>query len=407
MNLAERVQGRRQHARDRRGKGGDPQRAAGRPSGGQSAGRRIELSQHDVGVRGQQDAGVGQADRAGRSLEEHCVGFAFERGQLLRDRWRGEVQRSSRCGDAAVASDGLQRLELANIEHKHSLCIFCSIRCGRFRSIGGIVELVRRLPAPVLVIVTVVLWAVAFPAIRVALETASAVSLSFWRLAGATLCLLVAARIIGRAPPSRRDLPQIALCGATGMAAYQLLLNLGERSVAGRHRQPDRRDRSHLQPAHRQPSARRTNPRQAVAGTGDRVGRVVRSRTVGRRHAVVQPCGRRRAGCGDGAGPVPRRAATAARPLHRARGRDVRDGRGHDHAAADAAMGGAIGSTTRRPARGWPSRSWRSARQRWASSRGPRRWPSCRSAGRPSRCTPCPSSPSVWHGSGWANSPRS
>ena len=82
-----------------------------------------------------------------------------------------------------------------------------------------------------LVIVTVVLWAVAFPAIRVALETTSAVSLSFWRLAGATLCLLIAARIMRSRPPSRRDLPQIALCGATGMAAYQLLLNLGERSV--------------------------------------------------------------------------------------------------------------------------------------------------------------------------------
>ena len=82
-----------------------------------------------------------------------------------------------------------------------------------------------------MVAVTVVLWAVAFPAIRVALESASAVSLSFWRLAGATLCLLVAARIIGSRTPSRRDLPQIALCGATGMGAYQLLLNLGERSV--------------------------------------------------------------------------------------------------------------------------------------------------------------------------------
>ncbi len=89
----------------------------------------------------------------------------------------------------------------------------------------------RRVPAPVLVASTVVLWAAAFPAIRVALESASPVALSFWRLAIAAVVLLIAARATKARVPERRDLPQIALCGATGMAAYQLLLNVGERTV--------------------------------------------------------------------------------------------------------------------------------------------------------------------------------
>lgn len=91
--------------------------------------------------------------------------------------------------------------------------------------------IVKRIPAPLLVATTVVLWAAAFPAIRVALESMTPVSLSFWRLAFASAILLVIARMTGCRLPERRDVPQIALCGATGMASYQLLLNIGERTV--------------------------------------------------------------------------------------------------------------------------------------------------------------------------------
>ncbi|MEV6010933.1 DMT family transporter [Streptomyces sp. NPDC051976] len=79
---------------------------------------------------------------------------------------------------------------------------------------------------------TVVLWASAFPAIRVGVDGLGVAALSFLRLAVAAVALAVVAPFAGVRPPRRRDLPLIALCGATGMTAYQLLLNWGEVHVA-------------------------------------------------------------------------------------------------------------------------------------------------------------------------------
>jgi drug/metabolite transporter (DMT)-like permease len=79
--------------------------------------------------------------------------------------------------------------------------------------------------------VTVVLWAVAFPAIRAALPGYGVTGLSFLRLAVASAALAVAAPLLRVRPPRPRDLPLVALCGATGMSAYQLLLNWGEVNV--------------------------------------------------------------------------------------------------------------------------------------------------------------------------------
>jgi drug/metabolite transporter (DMT)-like permease len=75
---------------------------------------------------------------------------------------------------------------------------------------------------------TVLLWASAFPAIRAALPGYGVAGLSFVRLAVASAALAVAAPLLGVRPPRPRDLPLVALCGATGMSAYQLLLNWGE-----------------------------------------------------------------------------------------------------------------------------------------------------------------------------------
>jgi drug/metabolite transporter (DMT)-like permease len=77
----------------------------------------------------------------------------------------------------------------------------------------------------------VVLWASAFPAIRVAAPELGVVGLSFVRLAVAAVALLAAAPLFGVRRPARRDLPLILACGVTGMTAYQLLLNQGELSV--------------------------------------------------------------------------------------------------------------------------------------------------------------------------------
>lgn len=75
---------------------------------------------------------------------------------------------------------------------------------------------------------TVVLWASAFPAIRVGIDGLGVAGLSFLRLVVAALALLLVAPFTKMRLPLRRDLPMIALCGATGMTAYQVLLNWGE-----------------------------------------------------------------------------------------------------------------------------------------------------------------------------------
>lgn len=75
---------------------------------------------------------------------------------------------------------------------------------------------------------TVLLWASAFPAIRVALDGYGAGGLSFVRLAVASLALAVVAPLLKVRRPRGRDLPRIVLVGASGMSAYQLLLNWGE-----------------------------------------------------------------------------------------------------------------------------------------------------------------------------------
>src|ERR1700744_1935478 len=78
---------------------------------------------------------------------------------------------------------------------------------------------------------TVVLWASAFPAIAVAVPALGPVGLSVARLGVASLALAAAAPFLGVRRPRARELPLIALCGLAGMAAYQLLLNQGERVV--------------------------------------------------------------------------------------------------------------------------------------------------------------------------------
>ncbi|MFD7439389.1 DMT family transporter [Streptomyces sp. NPDC059861] len=78
----------------------------------------------------------------------------------------------------------------------------------------------------------VVLWASAFPAIRVGVDDLGVAALSFLRLAIAAVVLAAFAPFLGVRRPRRRDLPLIVLAGATGMTAYQVLLNWGEVHVS-------------------------------------------------------------------------------------------------------------------------------------------------------------------------------
>jgi drug/metabolite transporter (DMT)-like permease len=84
------------------------------------------------------------------------------------------------------------------------------------------------LKATLALAVTVVLWASAFPAIKVGLDGYGVAGLSFARLAVASAALLLAAPVLGVRLPRPADLPLIAGCGLAGMSAYQLLLNWGE-----------------------------------------------------------------------------------------------------------------------------------------------------------------------------------
>ena len=77
----------------------------------------------------------------------------------------------------------------------------------------------------------VVLWASAFPAIRVASPELGVLGLSIIRLGVATVALLLLAPILKVRMPARRDLWLIIACGFFGMAAYQVLLNWGEQYV--------------------------------------------------------------------------------------------------------------------------------------------------------------------------------
>jgi drug/metabolite transporter (DMT)-like permease len=78
---------------------------------------------------------------------------------------------------------------------------------------------------------TLVLWASAFVAIRLALPGFGPPALSVGRLLVAALALGSVAPFAGVRRPAGTDLLRIAGCGVSGMAAYQLLLNGGERSV--------------------------------------------------------------------------------------------------------------------------------------------------------------------------------
>lgn len=86
----------------------------------------------------------------------------------------------------------------------------------------------RRHSAVTTGLIVALLWASAFPAIRVAVPELGAIGLSIARLAFATLALLVIAVLAHVRLPRRQDLGWILGCGFFGMTAYQVLLNESE-----------------------------------------------------------------------------------------------------------------------------------------------------------------------------------
>lgn len=82
-----------------------------------------------------------------------------------------------------------------------------------------------------MVLGTIFFWSSAFPAISFGLEHFTPGELSLGRFSIASVCFLVlmAAGVIKA--PARKHVPAIALLGAVGIAAYQLLLGIGMTTV--------------------------------------------------------------------------------------------------------------------------------------------------------------------------------
>ena len=78
---------------------------------------------------------------------------------------------------------------------------------------------------------TVILWACAFPAIGVAVQSLGPWGLSVVRLTIASAAFAIVAVFVRVRRPLRRDLPVIALCGLAGMSGYQVLLASGQQTV--------------------------------------------------------------------------------------------------------------------------------------------------------------------------------
>lgn len=85
--------------------------------------------------------------------------------------------------------------------------------------------------AQLALLVTVLAWASAFPAIRVAVAGLGPAGLTLGRLLAASVTLALAAPLLGVRLPRRADLPLVGLCGLLGMTLYQLLLGGGELRV--------------------------------------------------------------------------------------------------------------------------------------------------------------------------------
>ncbi|KAB8318958.1 DMT family transporter [Tolypothrix campylonemoides VB511288] len=81
------------------------------------------------------------------------------------------------------------------------------------------------------IVATVLLWASAFPAIRVSLTAYTPAEVAFLRYLVASAVLITYA-LINRMPmPRLRDLPLISLCGFIGFALYNFMLNAGQVTV--------------------------------------------------------------------------------------------------------------------------------------------------------------------------------
>ena len=82
------------------------------------------------------------------------------------------------------------------------------------------------------IITTILFWASAFPAIRVALKFYTPTEVALLRYIVASLTLIVYAFVKRLSLPRSKDIPQIALLGFVGFTIYNIALNTGEMTVS-------------------------------------------------------------------------------------------------------------------------------------------------------------------------------
>lgn len=90
----------------------------------------------------------------------------------------------------------------------------------------------RDFQIPILLLLTLVFWASAFPGIRAALGPYGPGHVALGRLLVASAVLAVYAVLTRMRLPERRDLPVVALCGFLAFALYHAALNYGELTVS-------------------------------------------------------------------------------------------------------------------------------------------------------------------------------
>jgi hypothetical protein len=102
--------------------GGQPYRA-GHPPGelGEVAFGLAELRGDPFAVSGEEPSGRGQRHLPAGTVSEAGASLPFERAQLLRNRWRGQVQCLRSRGDAAARGDRLERAQPPGVDHAEGL----------------------------------------------------------------------------------------------------------------------------------------------------------------------------------------------------------------------------------------------------------------------------------------------
>ena len=96
----------------------DPHRADDALRVGRDVGRRrLELREHEVGVADEHLGGAGEAHAAAVALEHGLADLALERGELLGDGGRREVQRVGGGRERPLLGDLAQDAQAAGVDH--------------------------------------------------------------------------------------------------------------------------------------------------------------------------------------------------------------------------------------------------------------------------------------------------